>query len=464
MDSAQPAARAWLGATVISIAVFAGCWTASVVYWRSSGNTPSGIALGQLLLGLPAAILLALWLGKKALQARAGAPAQPAQNAASAAEPVRQRAPLPAIVAGALRLRGGDAPEELAEALRANAAPCELDYELTDDVGYPVLSGRVESCDPASAREVMSAWLAQRGSAVPDFSDEQWRALSMAGAVVAELTQHALMHPLLPDFLAAAQDERAAIALPVLHLQPALPGYWQAAQREAAARWLLHLVAEQGWPAERLLPATRADADAGFALVDAVASCPGLALLVACESYVGDDTVFDWSQRGILFSGRNPRGQVPGEGAAGLLLADAAQAALLAPDGHATLHGARDGRRAVSADARGNINSELLSGLCKETLAESQTEPAAVATLCADADMRPSRTGELMGVASMLLPELDQATQMMSVGACCGSAGAVAPLAALVLAHHAALAEDGPVLCISNSDSLYRCALMVRRA
>ncbi|MET0855817.1 MAG: hypothetical protein ABWY27_03620, partial [Telluria sp.] len=63
MDSAQPAARAWLGATVISIAVFASCWTASVVYWRASGSDPSGMALGQLLLGLPAAILLALWLG-----------------------------------------------------------------------------------------------------------------------------------------------------------------------------------------------------------------------------------------------------------------------------------------------------------------------------------------------------------------------------------------------------------------
>jgi hypothetical protein len=58
-----------------------------------------------------------------------------------------------------LRRHRGGAPEQLAEALRANAAPCELDYELTDDAGYPVLSGRVESCDPASAREVMMAWM-----------------------------------------------------------------------------------------------------------------------------------------------------------------------------------------------------------------------------------------------------------------------------------------------------------------
>ncbi|MDB5906507.1 MAG: hypothetical protein JWP34_621 [Massilia sp.] len=461
MDSAQPAARAWIGATVMSIAVFAGCWTASVLYWRTSGAAPSDMAIGQLLLGLPAAILLALWLGKKALEKRVDARAsQPAGHAAAAAAQ-GQPALLPAIVAAALRLRGGDSLEELAESLRTNAAPCELDYELTDDAGYPVLSGRVESCDPAPAREVMTAWLAQSGMAGLDFSDEQWRALSMGGAVVAELTQHALVHPLLPDFLAAAPDERSAIALPVLYLQLVLPAEWQARQREAATGWLLHLVAEQGWPEQRLLPAAP---DAGFTLVGTLVSSPALALLVACASHVGDDTVFDWSERGILFSGRNPRGQVPGEGAAGVLLADATQAALLAPDGHSTLHGACGGQRALSADARGNINSELLAGLCKQALKESKTEPAAVATVCADADMRPSRIGELMGVASMLLPELDLAARMISVGACCGTAGAVGPLAALALAHHAALAGDGPVLCVSNSDSLYRCALMVRRA
>lgn len=45
-------------AAVVAIAVFATCWTASLLYWRASGGTPSGMAVGQLLLGLPAAILL----------------------------------------------------------------------------------------------------------------------------------------------------------------------------------------------------------------------------------------------------------------------------------------------------------------------------------------------------------------------------------------------------------------------
>lgn len=464
MDNPQPAPRAWLGATLITVAVFAACWTAAVLYWRSSGVEPSGMVIGQLMLGLPAAILLAAWLGKNALKARADAARPAAQSAAPAAPmaPARPRGPLANIAAGAVRLRGGESLEELAEALRTNAAQCELDDELTDEAGYPVLCGRVEFADPASAREMMTPWLAQRGTAELRFSDEQWRALSMGGAVVAELIQHALIHPLLPDYLAAQPAERASIALPMLQLNPVLPPNWQAGQRQAAADWLLHLVEQQGWPAQRLMLAPDAGQANDFSLADAIVQAPGLGLLVACESHIGEDTVRDWSERGILFSGRNPRGQVPGEGAVGLLLADAAQAALLSPDAHATLHGACDGQRAASADARGNINSELLAGLGRDALAQSKIEPTAVTALCADADLRPTRIGELMGMASAVVPHIDLSTQMMSAGACCGTAGAVGPLAALALAGHEAIANGGQVLCLSNSDSLYRCALVVR--
>jgi hypothetical protein len=459
MENPLRSAPSWVGNSLLAVAVFATCWTASVLYWRSSGATPSGMAIGQLLLGLPVAILLALWLGNNAMRARkAAAPiAQPAAADTSVA-----RAALPAIAAGAVRLRGGESLEELAESLLSNAAPCELDNELTDDAGYPVLSGRIESADDPSAREVMTPWLALRGMAELSFSDEQWRALSLGGAVVAELTEHALMHPLLPDYLAAGPSERAAVGLPLLQLRTVLPSAWPLPQRQAAADWFLHLVEQQGWPAQRLQLA--AGDEAAFSLVNVLARSTGLTMLVACDSYIGEGSVRDWSERRILFSGRTPRGQVPGEGAAGLLLADVVQAPLLELDGVAALLGACDGQRPVSADAPGNINTEMLSGLSRHALQDGKTEPAAITTICADADLRPTRVGELMGVASALLPHLELATQMMSVGACCGTVGAVGPVAALALAGHDALANGGEVLCLSNSDSHYRCALLVRRA
>lgn len=118
----------------------------------------------------------------------------------------------------------------------------------------------------------------------------------------------------------------------------------------------------------------------------------------------------------------------------------------------------------MSADAAGGINIEMLSGLSRHALQESKTEATMVTAICGDADLRPTRIGELMGVASALLPHLELATQMMSVGACCGTVGAVGPIAALALAAHDALANGGEALCLSNSDSHYRCALVVRRA
>jgi hypothetical protein len=385
---------------------------------------------------------------------------------AAAADTPRQRGPWPQLAAGALRLRGGDSTAELAANLLSNGAPCELDGELTDDAGYPILTGRVDHADPISAREVMTPWLAQRGLADIEFAEEHWRALSLGGAVVAELAQHALMHPLLSDYLAAAAAEREAIALPVLHLRPVLPAGWSGPQRQAGADWFLHLVGAQGWPAQRLRMAADFDsaADTGFALLDALANAPGLTLLVACESHIGEASVRAWSEKGLLFTGRTPRGQVPGEGAAGLLLADAEQAVLLDQASVASMHGAVDGRRPQSADAPGTINTELLSGLAKHVIKESKVEADAVTALCADADLRPNRIGELMGTASTVLPQLDLSTQMMSVGACCGSAGAVGPVAALALARHEALESGGQVMCMINSDSHYRCALLVRHA
>jgi hypothetical protein len=472
-ESAMPGAfirpaRIWLASTLVVMTVFAACWSASVWYWRSSDSAPSAIAIGQLLIGLPVAILLAIWLGRKALLARAGAvenQAAPVPVAAAAAK-AGQRAPLPLIAAGAVRLRGGESTSELADNLRSNGAPCELDGELTDDAGYPILTGRIEHADPLPAREVMTQWLAQRGTARPEFSEEQWRALSLGGAVVAELTQHALMHPLLPDYLAATTAERAGSALPILHVKPVLPAAWSAQQRQAAADWFLNLAGEQGWPADRLRMAPEFDSDAGdaIALLDAlaIAQSPNLTLLVACESHIGEASVRVWSEQGLLLTGRTPRGQVPGEGAAALLLADAAQAAQLPGESVASLHGARDGLRPGSADAPGNINFELLSGLARHAIAESKIDAAAISAICSDADPRPNRVGELMGTASAELPQLDLATQMMSVGASCGSAGAVGPVAALALAHHEALESGGQALCLINSDSHYRCALIVR--
>lgn len=276
-----------------------------------------------------------------------------------------------------------------------------------------------------------------------------------------ELAQHALLHPLLADYLAAAPADRDAVALPVLHLLPLLPTGWQPGQRQGAADWLLQLVEQQGWPARRLALSPAFALDRPFTLLDTLAQ-PGLTLLLACESTIGEASVRELQARGLLFSARAGRGQVPGEGAAGLLLADAAQAKLLAAPALTMLDGACAGRCPAPADAR--FDSALLASLGRKALADSKTEASAVSTLCADADCRPHRTAEQMSATGALLPDLELAGALLAIGASCGNTGAAGTLAALALAAHEAQASGGPVLCLSNSDDHARCALVLRPA
>jgi hypothetical protein len=464
--------RPWMSRILLTAAVFGACWIAAILFWRDNNRLPSDLHMVQALLALPLAVLLSIWLGKKMLLARTADPAmdsatQPAPGS-NAPAPARQRGRVFDIVASAMRMRNGESPEELAEAISSNTARCELDPELSDDDGYPVMSGRIDSVDDIALQEAMTAWLLEQGITEPNFSSEQWRALALGSAVVSELAQHAVMHKLLPDYAQAAPAARATLPFPALQLLHILPSSWNKEQREAAAQWFLQLIEQQGWPAERLALSTASEPkdSTAFSLIDQLSQqsgrVPFLAIVMACDSYIGDDSVRDWSERRLLLTARNPHGQIPGEGAAGLLLADSAQALLLDAATAAQLHGACDGMRASSADGNGRVCTELLTKLSKEALSVSETDAARISLVTADTDHRSSRIAELMGMANATLPQLDLSSQVMSVAACCGSAGATASIAALALAQHDAAANAGHVLCVSNQDPFQRCALVVR--
>ncbi|AXA90913.1 hypothetical protein [Massilia sp. YMA4] len=102
-----------------------------------------------------------------------------------------------------------------------------------------------------------------------------------------------------------------------------------------------------------------------------------------------------------------------------LLLADPAQAALLAPD-----------------------------------------EPP-VLLRAADTDHRGNRTMELMDRVSNRLKQLDASADLASVGMACGSSGAATYLTALALARQDVTERGAPVLCIGNLDPYRRDAALL---
>lgn len=471
--------RPWLQRSMLILAVFVLCWGGAIWYWRSSTRMPSTGELAGSMLVLPLALLASWWLGKTLL-ARLAAPAT-APALANGAEgesgpagnPAAPHAPLH-LAAAALCMPGGDSASELAAALLGKQQRPALDPELTDAQGYPVMSARVAQLDEQDQKELLDGWLRKRPAdtargAPAHFDAEHVRALALGAGVLHQLMQEAAMHAALDGYQAAQTSARAAPALPALptlQLHLLLPSDWDAPQRDAGAAWLHEQAQHQGWPSERL--SLHLAGDGGpLALIGQLAAqaalqeLPCLAIVLACGSHIGELTVHDWLTRGLLFNADQPGGQIPGEGAAGLLLADAAQAALLLADTPVLLHHASTAVRGQSADSRGHGDATLLAELGGKAMSAASVAPGAIARLYADADQRASRMIELMNNAGTLLPEIDLSNDVLSVAAACGQSGPVATLAALALARHEAAGNASQVLCLSNLDAFQRAAVVV---
>ena len=463
--------RPWLSRSLIVAAAFAACWLGAVWYWRETRRMPGTDDLLIYLLLLPLLLLLLVW-GASKLVAAAGAASAAATAAASAAPgTATQTAPAAAaaltVLAGALHMPHGGSAAQLADALLSRKANLALDPELVNDSGYPILSGRVENVDIAAQQDAMDEWLREHHPDA-DFSDEQWRALALGDDVAVDLAAELGQHPALPPYMAAANAGKPLPPLPALHVIALLPADWADAERAAATGWLRHLVARYGWPVARLAPPLLAvHGQPPLPLIGQLATQarqeeqPLLCLVLACGSRIGEASVQDWADHGILFDSDRPQGRIPGEGAAGLLLADAAQGVLFEDDRAPLMYPASGALRAASADAKSRGDINLLAELAAQAIATAGVDAASIAMLAADSDQRVTRMTELLAMASATLPELDPGEQLLTVGAACGDAGAVSTLAALVLAQQQVRDGKGPALCVTNLDPFHRGAVVL---
>ncbi|MES2017629.1 MAG: hypothetical protein V4484_14155 [Pseudomonadota bacterium] len=452
----------WFKRTLLVLLVCALCWGGAIWYWRATNRMPASEDLVRYLAVLPLMLLLLIWVGSKLLALSmaapaAAAPAPPQGDTAPASAP--EVAPL-AILASALRAPHGASPEQLSRAFAENTARAELDPELIDDAGFPVMTARSADALDAALQEDAMAWLHENGLPELRLDEEQWRALSMGSAVASDLAAQAVTMQLAPDGM--------------LQLIPILPQAWQLDQRRAAGLWLRQMVVRAGWPPARITLVAELPLDARgasplavlgrLAHHAAIGEAPMAAIMVACGSHLGPASVSSWSGKATLFTASQPHGLVPGEGAAGLLLADAHQAD--ARDGAPVilLHTVDEARRHNSADETKRADAALLGTLTEKVLARAAFQADQVAMIVADTGNRTSRVLELMGLAAAAMPQLDESADVIRIGAACGTCGAVPFMTALAVATHHALERDAPVLCISNEDAYRRCAALIRPA
>lgn len=436
---------AWGKGALLVAALFISCWGAAILYWRMTDRMPGMGELALCLVGAPLLISGGICLSRKMLE-------QPAATSSSvpvAGDATSAAASALVILDTALRLPCGSSPDGVARAVKTNKARPNLDRELLDDDGFPVMTARCALADDRNERGVIEEWVTANGFAGAGFVDEQWRALVLATQVVRELSVHA--------------DAGQA-----LHVLPIVPEDWTSTQRRASASWLVHTIGQPGWSKDRVALVPEAPGDqhlattlAGLAKADAA---PALTMLIAFTSNVGDRTIARWSEDKTLFRSANPNGRIPGEGSVGMLVTRSQErpsdratkcAALLSVAETPLENDGGDSRRADHA---------TLVNLASSACAHAKVEHAQVAAIVSDAGHAPDRVIELLRIASALSPQLENAEDMLNIGIATGSCGAVQSLAALALACHCAVDQQKPIVWASNEDPLWRAAAVITPA
>lgn len=459
-------------------------WLVTIWQWQTTGAQASTSDIVWRLLVLPLALALALlaalW-GVQRLRAPAPAPAPAASpTATTSAAP---SPPLPGseealrqatvwVLGAAANLCLGAQADQAWSALQAVPTRPDLDPDLQDLDGLPVFSARVNALDTAE-------WLAQAsGLAHPDgrvLPDAVARAVGLLASVLPPLldsvsaltlgtdapasdTHMAARGDASPSYLsgvavpvntavARAREARA----PSLTVRLLMPPQWHPQDQERAVQWvkqqcgpLLDWAQASGARALRWLVNPVATPEAVWDELDQAFvqwhrdPRPDLLLLLALDSAL-DATHIDHLQAvGSLFTAQHQTGRVPGEGAAGVLLAspgwprDGAHDERLATPPLRLWRPVR-GRREHSADAAGRVGSAALQALLTQALALSAAPVEALQVL-ADADHRASRTAELYEGLQAVAPGLDPLRQVARLGEACGELGMARALAPLALA------------------------------
>lgn len=444
------------------------CGSSLLMLWRwdAQGHQPStGEALLYLLvlpLMLFACLLLLRWAWQAVwLPGLAAAVAEPAAAAAapparSAEEQARERTH--PVLSAQLRLSAGSSASEVQDAVQSGKAAPGVDGELRGARGLPILAARMADLDPSALE---ASW--------PDAERELGTATRRALAALLEPLQR------------SADDIHQALAAwtqePAPSLRLLLQTGCAARESEAVAQWVQQQLAEAtGLPLERLriepLPAAAEPAQALWQAADRLLTLlqrersPDLLVLVAAHSHLAEDLVERWEAEGRLFDAeRQPKGLMPGEGAAVLVLgpADWPVAGDEPPLPH--LHRPVLAQRDKSIEAAGKVGHQVLEGVLAQTLALGRCGVEALGSLVCDADRHGPRNTELFGAVLAHKLPLDPIEDMQLLGAACGHLGSVGSVAAVALAAQRAAADEEhrPSLILGLNDLQARLGLLVRR-
>lgn len=475
------------------VALFAliacGVWIAVLWHWQATlrdiGTRDIVTYLGALPLTLFGLALLTrwAWIGVAEKQAQRGAAEAAGAAKATPAAPATEDAARHATVqllAAHLVCAAGSSANELQSAAKDGEPRPALDAELRDEDGMLIITARIADLDVPAMAPLLEPLLAAVRARRPEWAelapgDHVVRALAALegplGAAVDSLlpwSDRFKVGPVAGPSGAAverASERRVRVLL-------GWPADWSAFEQElgraCAADWLaasggaviaarcFAITAHAGTGEDLLLHADR--------LLQTLAreGCDEPVIVAACHSAIGEAATQAMQRAGTLYGPNRPKGQMPGEAAAALVLAGADWPA--APDADAPLphlHRPTLLRRDKSVDAAGRISGEVIGQALTQALATGGIGADAVAGLVCDADLHTSRTAEFYGASVGLLPALDSTEDMRLLATLTGAVGVVSPLLVVACAAERAVAAEKPQLAVTLGDAFARLALVV---
>lgn len=512
-------------AGVLGLVIVATVWAFTFWRWQRMPQAVSGQDIGpQLVLQLVVlpvaltAVALLAWMGVRRLRVWVRTPlpsvggSSGALQAAGAAAPPAEAAspvvlPLAWVLAEALTLSAGDDAAAAWQALQGARVRPGLDPVLQDLDGWPVFSARVPGLDvhewllshaelslsghAALPEDVVRTLALLEGplhALVEAVGELQvaWGAAQGGDAVQGRdgpgmgLPVDAPLHLAgvgRPDRQARrqAQSERA----PHLQVRLCLPARWPDEVRGVAVDWvrcqcgsLLDWAERHGASAPvwhtAPLPAG-AEPEALWTELSAslptwsASSRPQLMLLLVADTALDTERILQWQARGELFTSHHQRGRVPGEAAAGLLLANGAWGAGAGVTGP-QLWPAQARQRERSADGAGRVGCEATEGLVRGVAECHAARGQADWVVVSDGDHRPSRTAEVFEALQSVCPQLDPMVSVVRVGEACGDMGLARALVPVALASSALRHNEADPACalavaLLVQDSLARVAV-----
>ncbi|MGM9485729.1 hypothetical protein [Ideonella sp. YS5] len=474
--------KTFLKALALLAAITSVVWIAVIWHWQSTHRDMSAEDLAIDLVILPLVVFALVvgmrwaWRGAVARQAASlalapGAATAAATHAQGPAVEDRDRAlAWPLLGAWVAGPAGNDVAGLLDAAKSGKPGPAP-DSTLRDDQGLPIMCARASAIDTAAIEQAWTDW--NRGQ-----KDGAQRAAPRAHAIRALA---ALAQTLAPSgekvmewWQSVPDDRRERARVRVL---VAWPEGWTDDDRAWAFAWLNAQLAGLGgeelgaerWLAQHLPavsgPQAWQQADRLLLALEREC-CDDLVLLLACHSNVSEPAVEAMERSGRLFcADRRPSGEMPGEGAAALLLMRAGRSRDAGQmDAMAWLHRPACVRRDKSIHAPGRTSAEVARQAVSEAVAAAAINASDLAGLCSDAERHSPRATELFGTSIELMPSLDPVEDMRLLGVVQGHAAHTGACWAVAGAALQARESERPTLALSLADPHWRMALVVRHA